>query len=143
VVVGDGNHEYANEEVQSEKHTCAANEQDNKPIEAVEPTTQDITTDEWELEQLKVGSEVAQALAVLTAAGLMEWQVGSWLARACLRVHVSKYDPLVVCERGEWPEEVDFDEVGEPRQEFFEFEDGAYEDLVRHIHRNWVYPPGY
>jgi hypothetical protein len=119
------------------------NQQDNKPIETVEPTTQVITMDEWELEQLKVGSEVAQALAVLTAAGVIEWQVGSGWARACLRLHVSKYDPLVVCDLGEWPEDVKFGDVGELRQEFYRFEDGAYEDLVHHIHRNWVYPLGY
>jgi hypothetical protein len=116
---------------------------DGKLIEAVEPTTQDIELDGWDMEQREIGGQVAQALAVLTAAGVIQWEVGSEWARSCLCVHVGKYDPLVVCERGEWPEDLEFGEVGEPRQEFCGFDNAEYMNLIHHIHRNWVYPDGY
>jgi hypothetical protein len=117
--------------------------QDSKPIEVVEPPTQHIDLSEWVMEQREIGGQVAQALAVLTASGVIQWEVGSDWARASLCLHVNKADPLVVCERGEWPEELEFGEVGEPRQEFYGFDEGAYANLMHHIHRNWVYPDGY
>jgi hypothetical protein len=118
-------------------------QEDTSIEEVVEPTTQNIAACGWEMEQREIGGQVAKALSVLTATGVIEWQVGSHWARACIRVHVGKYDPVVVCERGEWAEDVEFDDFGEPRQEFYGFEDGAYKNLMHHINRNWVYPEGY
>jgi len=54
-----------------------ANVQDNKATEAVEATTKNSGVNEWHLEQREIGGQVAQALAVLTEAGVVEWQVGN------------------------------------------------------------------
>jgi hypothetical protein len=139
---------YKDASVRTEEPTHAVKAKDvkllnNKPIEVIEPTTQNSAVGEWDVEQHKIGAEVAQALAVLTAAGVIQWEVGSEWARARLCVHVAKYDSLVVCERDELAEDVEIGEFGEPRQEFYGFDDSAYESLLHRISRNWVYPEGY
>jgi hypothetical protein len=122
------------------------NLQDDKPIhviEPMEPTSADTLFCEWEKDQIKVGAEVAQALAVLTAAGVIEWQIGLNLMRASIRVEVAKDEPFVFFEKGEWSEGAEQEGFGGVRQEFYDFDDSVYKELMHHISRNWVYPNGY
>jgi hypothetical protein len=118
-------------------------QQDNKPVETTEPATQDIAVDKWEMEQEKIGKQAAEALALLTSIGVVEWEVGRIWARACLCVHVIKDgEATVVFERGEKPEDASIDDLQEIRQDFLVVDDGAYKNLMHHISRNWVYPEG-
>jgi len=109
-----------------------------KPIEVVEPTNEDAPYYEWETGQLRIGAEVAHALAVLTAAGVIEWQLGGMWMRTCVCIHAGRQEPSIVFGLGEFPEGADY-EVGEVRQEFDDVDDAEYKNLMYQMSRNWRY----
>jgi hypothetical protein len=108
-----------------------------KRVKEVEPTYKFTEDDLEEMEEMRIGNRVVEALMELTRTGVVEWQVGEDWAGASLNIRLSKWNEMDNVER--WlfiANNRELDGCGEAKEKMFEVEDYRYSEIQEVIHWN-------